>query len=46
MCKQGEARKLASAGAISVNGVKVTEDTVVDQVALLKRGKNKFAVVM
>lgn len=43
---KGEARKLASAGAISVNGVKVTEDTVVDQVALLKRGKNKFAVVM
>lgn len=43
---KGEARKLASAGAISVNGVKVTEDTVIDQVALLKRGKNKFAVVM
>lgn len=43
---KGEARKLASAGAINVNGVKVTEDTVVDQVALLKRGKNKFAVVM
>lgn len=43
---KGEARKLASAGAISVNGAKVTEDTVVDQVALLKRGKNKFAVVM
>lgn len=43
---KGEARKLASAGAISVNGVKVAEDTVVDQVALLRRGKNKFAVVM
>ncbi len=43
---KGEARKLAAAGAISVNGVKVAEDTVVDQIALLKRGKNKFAVVM
>lgn len=43
---KGEARKLAAAGAISVNGVKVTEDTAVDQIALLKRGKNKFAVVM
>ncbi len=43
---KGEARKLAAAGAISVNGVKVTEDKPVDQVAILKRGKNKFAVVM
>ena len=43
---KGEARKLAAAGAISVNGVKMTEDTAVDQIALLKRGKNKFAVVM
>lgn len=40
-----EARKLATAGAISVNGTKVTEDVTVDQVALLKRGKNKFAVI-
>lgn len=43
---KGEARNLAAAGAISVNGIKVAEDTVVDQIALLKRGKNKFAVVM
>lgn len=42
---KGEARKLASAGAITVNGEKVTEDTKIEQVALLKRGKNKFAVV-
>ena len=39
------ARKLAAAGAISVNGVKVREDLELQQVALLKRGKNKFAVV-
>lgn len=43
---KSEARKLASAGAISVNGIKVKEDVAVEQVAILKRGKNKFAVVM
>ncbi len=42
---KGEARKLAAGGGVSVNGVKVTEDTEINQVALLKRGKNKFAVV-
>ena len=43
---KGEARKLASAGAITVNGKKVTEDVAIQQVALVKRGKNKFAVVI
>ena len=42
---KSEARKLAAAGAISVNGVKVREDLELTQVALLKRGKNKFAMV-
>lgn len=42
---KSEARKLTAAGAITVNGVKVAEDVEVAQVALLKRGKNKFAVV-
>ena len=41
-----EARKLAQAGAITVNGVKVNDDAPIDQIALVKRGKNKFAVVM
>lgn len=40
-----DARKLASAGAISVNGEKIREDLKLDKVALLKRGKNKFAIV-
>lgn len=40
-----EARKLAQAGAITVNGQKVTDDVEVSQIALLKRGKNKFSVV-
>lgn len=43
---KSEARKLASAGAVNVNGKKVTEDVAIEQVALVKRGKNKFAVVM
>lgn len=42
---KSEARKLAAAGAISVNGVRVRGDLELTQVALLKRGKNKFAVV-
>lgn len=42
---KSEARKLAAAGAITVNGEKIAEDTAIEQVALLKRGKNKFAVV-
>lgn len=42
---KSEARKLTQAGAITVNGQKVAEDTEVEQVAILKRGKNKFAVV-
>ena len=42
---KSEARKLMAAGAIAVNGVKVWEEVELTQVALLKRGKNKFAVV-
>lgn len=42
---KSEARKLAAAGAITVNGEKVAEDIEVTQTAVLKRGKNKFAVV-
>lgn len=42
---KSEARKLAQAGAITVNGVKVSEDQPINQVAILKRGKNKFAIV-
>ncbi len=42
---KGEARKLIAAGAISVNDTKVTEDKVIDQMSLIKKGKNKFALV-
>jgi tyrosyl-tRNA synthetase len=41
-----EARTFIKAGAVSVNGEKVTdEDKVLSAPAVLKRGKNKFAVV-
>ena len=42
---KGEARKLLSGNAISVNGVKITEDTTISEPSLIKRGKNKFAYV-
>lgn len=41
-----EARQMISSGAISVNGKKITDTAyVVDFPSILKRGKNKFAVV-
>ena len=42
---KGEARKLISGNAISVNGVKVTADQIIDSTSVIKKGKNKFAVV-
>jgi len=46
---KNEARKMLSAGAISAltdTNTKITsEDTVIDRPCILKRGKNKFAVV-
>lgn len=40
-----EARKLMTAGAIVVNDQKVTEDSAISAPAIIKKGKNKFAVV-
>ncbi len=42
---KGEGRKLLAGSAISVNGEKVTEDQPINATALIKRGKNKFALV-
>ena len=43
---KSQARTLIKSGAVSVNGIKVTEErAVVNAPAILKRGKNKFAVV-
>ena len=40
-----KAREFIAGGAISINGVKVTEEIAVDQTAIVKKGKNKFAIV-
>lgn len=43
---KSEARKLIKSGAISVNGEKIFDDTkVIDFPSLLKKGKNKFAII-
>lgn len=40
-----KAREFIAGGAISVNGSKVTSEINVEQTAIIKKGKNKFAVV-
>ncbi len=43
---KSEARKMLAGNAISVNGEKVTDENfVIKSVSILKRGKNKFALV-
>ena len=42
---KGEGRKLIAGNAISINGVKATDDQAINDTALIKRGKNKFALV-
>lgn len=39
------ARQLISSGAISVNGNKITEDYIISTLSLIKKGKNKFALI-
>ncbi|OYX42575.1 tyrosine--tRNA ligase [Candidatus Saccharibacteria bacterium 32-49-12] len=41
----GEARRMLSAGAISLNGDKIAEDQPVNQTALIRKGKNSFILV-
>ena len=40
-----KAREFIAQGAISINGTKVQEDLAVNQTAIIKKGKNKFAIV-
>lgn len=40
-----KAREFITQGAVSVNGVKVREDVPINQTAIVKKGKNKFAIV-
>lgn len=41
----GEARRLISGGAVSVNSEKVEQDQIVNSVSLVKKGKNNFILV-
>lgn len=40
-----KARELIKSGAISINGTKVADEITLSQTAIIKKGKNKFAVV-
>ena len=42
----GEAKRLLKSGAISLNGEKLTENKVVNDTSLLKKGKNTFVLIM
>lgn len=42
---KNEARKFIAGNAISVNGIKVTSDQTISELSLIKKGKNKFALV-
>ena len=41
----GEARRLIQSGAISINGIKVNEDQIIEDSSLIKKGKNTFVLV-
>jgi tyrosyl-tRNA synthetase len=41
----GEARRLITSGAVSLNGEKLTDDRIIRHPALLKKGKNTFIVI-
>lgn len=40
-----KAREFVAQGAVSINGTKIKEDLAVNQTAIIKKGKNKFAIV-
>jgi len=40
-----KAREFIAGGAVSVNGVKVTSEVDINQTTIVKKGKNKFAIV-
>ena len=42
---KSESRKLIASNAISDNGTKITEDQLIEKTSLIKKGKNKFALV-
>ena len=40
-----KAREFITQGAITINGVKVSDDIELNQTAIIKKGKNKFLIV-
>ena len=40
-----EARRLVAGGAVTVNGEKVSDDVTLNDVSLIKKGKNSFVLV-
>ncbi len=42
---KGEARRMLESGAISINGQKVSQDQLLNQKCLIKKGKNNFVLV-
>lgn len=42
---KAEARRLLKSNAISLNGEKISEDTSIEALSIIKRGKNKFALI-
>lgn len=40
-----KAREFIAGGAISINGTKVNDTLILNQTAIIKKGKNKFAIV-
>ena len=40
-----EARRLIQGGGVSVNGVKLATDRLLDQCSLIRKGKNRFVLV-
>jgi tyrosyl-tRNA synthetase len=41
----GDARRLITSGAISINGEKISQDKIIESTALVKKGKNSFVLV-
>lgn len=41
----GEARRLMASGAISIDGEKITDDCLISEACLVKKGKNSFILV-
>ena len=45
VASNGEAKRLIAGGAVSINGQKITDDSQITDVSLVKKGKNNFVLV-